>query len=152
MAGLAHKFISILHFDTFSKLLLTISVFFLISILIYIFWKKREQKALSLMLITATDENKSLNKINDLMLSSLSMVDVLNILINRISKDTKDSCANIFNLSEQREALLPFIVAASCRKEIESLNINKTDNPEIFESIFKKMNYEIPSHSKAGNL
>lgn len=113
-----------------------------ISFISYQRYKKAEKKQLVNRIGDMIENLKTINRINELILSSSNMVDVLNIVVEDISKVIKDIGIIIFLLNDDKNGLSPIVISNNCKEEISETIIN-FDTSEVLKSIIHKKAIEI---------
>ncbi|MFH1825098.1 MAG: HD domain-containing phosphohydrolase [Candidatus Firestonebacteria bacterium] len=117
-----------------------------ISFISYRRHKKAEKNQLVNRIRDMVENLKTINQINELILSSSNMIDVLNIVVEDISKVIKDIGIIIFLLNDDKNKLSPVVISNNLKTTVKVLGVvHDLESVEILKSIIDKKTVEIDS-------
>lgn len=119
-------------------ILLFCIVLLIISFFSYRRYKKVKKDYLTAKFNNITDRLRILNRINELIIFSTNMTDVLNVIVDEVPKIIKNVRVIIFLLSDNFSELKTVVSSSNCKDLIKKININRLNQPKIMDAILKK--------------
>ncbi len=136
---------------------ITISLFFvifmmLILFIVYFSGSRDSRKKLAYLLESANERFKVLSKINDLILYSSSMNDVLRIIVDEIVKTFPAAGVSILTFNNSKDSLVQVVSSGNDNTGFEIADFLYNKQPDAFEALMRKRTYETNSLMQPGLL
>ncbi len=136
---------------------ITISLFFVVFMLLILFivyfsGSRDSRKKLSYLLEAANERFKVLSKINDLILYSSSMNDVLRIIVDEIVKTFPSAVVSILTFNNSRDSLVQVVSSENENTSLDIADFLYNKQPDAYETLMGKRTYETNSLMQQGLL
>lgn len=118
-------------------------VLLVFSFVSYSRFNKREKSLLIRRLADTVEKLKILNRNNELIMSSVGLSDVINLIIEDVTKLVKGTCVLVFLLNEEKNEMALSVISRNCKPDIKDLKISNAKTPGIFNKILNKKTIEI---------